>query len=63
MKAPRVWNFKVRPARGGGFLAWCARADNLGDGPMDIAAHEEVHFEFGTTADEAMAKLRAEVLS
>lgn len=59
------WYFKVRPVRDdpGNWLAWCARTPNLGNGPLKIDPWEETHFEFGETADAAMAKLKAEVLN
>jgi hypothetical protein len=59
------WNFKVRMARNRGkiqFLAWCARTPDLRDGPLEIPLSEEVHFEFADTAEEALSKLKREVL-
>jgi hypothetical protein len=35
----------------------------LGDGPLDIHFSEEVHFEFASTAEAAIAALKSEVLS
>lgn len=60
-----MWHFKVRPSRTrpGEFVAWCAKTEDLGDGPLDIDPSEDVYFEFGKSADEAMTKLRAEVLN
>jgi hypothetical protein len=59
------WHFAVRPSRNGapGFIAWCAKAAALGDGPMDIPFDEEVHFAISrVSADEALAKLKRSVL-
>lgn len=59
------WQFKVRPVRRpspfGKFIAWTARTEDLGDSPLDVAFDKECHFEFGQTADEALAKLKKEV--
>jgi hypothetical protein len=57
------WFFAARPTRcGDRYLAWCAKTAELGDGPMAIPASEEVHFEFGWSADEALEKLYKELL-
>lgn len=57
------WRFAVRPGRNGvgGFIAWCARTDALGGGPLDVDGGLAVHFQFGATAEEALSQLRAEV--
>jgi hypothetical protein len=59
----KVWHFKAKPLRdGGGFMGWCARTPDLGEGPMSIDfAEEVVHFEFGKTEDDVIGKLRREV--
>lgn len=60
-----TWHFKARPSRTikGEFIAWCAKTEELGDGPLDVAFDLEVHFEFGSSEDEALSKLRKEVLN
>lgn len=45
------------------FIAWCAQSDDLGNGPLDIPFDIDVHFEFASSEDEAIRKLKAEVLS
>lgn len=62
--AEREWQFRVRRCRNGlpGFVAWCARTHDLGNGPLDVSAAEETHFEYGPTAEEALGKLKREVL-
>jgi hypothetical protein len=61
------WHFKVRLSNAGygkEYLAWCAHVGvDLRNGPLQIALDEEVHFEFGTTPEEALSKLRREVLN
>ena len=63
MKRLRIghYGFAVRPCRNGalGFLAWCKVGDTVADGPMTELG--EVWFEFGGSADEAVAKLAREV--
>jgi hypothetical protein len=56
-----VWFFAARPCRNGlsGFIAWCKRSDLSGEGPMEEFG--DVYFEFGSTADEAIALLAREV--
>jgi hypothetical protein len=60
------WHFKVKRTRSGSplpFLAWCAKTPMLGNSPLDMDFTErEVYFEFGETADEALTKLKKEVL-
>lgn len=61
----RQWHFKVRPVRNsvlGEYIAWCSQTPNLGNGPLEIPASEDVYFEFGPTEAEALRKLMAEVL-
>jgi hypothetical protein len=58
------WRFKVRPTRyGQEWLAWCAKTDNLGDGPLSVDFGLDCHFEFGSTAEDALSKLKREVLN
>ena len=63
------WYFKVRPSRAGmgsdkAFLAWCAKTPYLSDGPISVQLWgEEVYSTFGRTADEALSKLKREVLN
>jgi hypothetical protein len=59
----REWHFRARLARNGSeFIAWCARTPELRNGPLEVDLSEEVYFEFGSTAEEAIAKLKREVL-
>jgi hypothetical protein len=59
-----MWFFKVRECtHSEQFIAWCAKTAYLGNSPMDIPAHEEVHFDFGATPEEALSKLKREVLN
>lgn len=58
------WFFEVRPTRNVvGYIAWCAKTNKLGDGPLDVAFNEEVHFAFGSTAQAALGELKREVFS
>lgn len=62
----KPWRFRSRPTRRGErFIAWCARVSyaELGNGPMDVNPNEEVHFEFGKTHEDALARLKRLVLS
>jgi hypothetical protein len=45
------------------FIAWCAKTEDLGNGPLEVDFAHECHFEFGATADEALAKLKAQVFN
>lgn len=64
MTDTKCWRFAVRACRNGaGFIAWCAKSDDLANGPLEVDATEEVHFEFGPTADEALGRLKRSVLS
>jgi hypothetical protein len=66
---PSEWRFKVKRSKFDAliprhqFIAWCAKTDELGDGPMDVDFSLEVHFEFGATAEDALRKLKQEVCS
>ena len=54
------WHFKTRACQQTpGWLAWCARTAELGNGPMDVHPRHDVHFKFGETEEEALQKLRA----
>lgn len=55
------WGFAVRPCKNGaiGFLAWCKRGDTIADSPM--AENGQVWFQFGESADDAIAKLAREI--
>lgn len=60
------WYFKVkktRPGSMGRYLAWCARTPHLGEGPLDVPFEFETHAEFADTSEEALEKLRREVLN
>lgn len=57
------WHFKARPSIRGGFIAWCARTPDLGNGPLDVDWSMDVRFAFGETAEEALAAVKREVLS
>jgi len=55
------WRFKARrtsAVSGGGWMAWCAKTDDLKNGPLEIDDSIEVHFEFGATEEEALSKLK-----
>ena len=57
----RDWNFKAKQTSPNRWLAWAARVDDLGEGPMDIKAlppHVTVHFEFGDSEEDALDKLK-----
>lgn len=61
------WRFAVRKTIRGipshAWIAWCAKGiDDLGGGPLDIPLDVEVYSQFGASRDEAVAKLKAEVL-
>ena len=62
-----MWQFKVRPVLRpsplGKYLAWCARTTDLGNSPLDVDFAEEVHAEYGETAEEALLKLKKEVFN
>jgi hypothetical protein len=58
------WWFIARPRiLAPGSMAWCAKTPALGANPLDVDIGQDVHFEFGETADEALRKLKAEVLN
>ena len=61
------WYFKVRPVHHpsvlGEYIAWCAHTPDLRDGPLEVDLAEEVYSQFGSSAEDALAKLKAEVLS
>lgn len=57
------WQFTAKPGKDGGFIAWCAKCEYLGNGPLEIPLDVEVYFEFGETAEEAIAKLKRGVLN
>jgi hypothetical protein len=60
----RDWNFKVKQAQDGTWLAWAARVDDLGDGPLDMKALPptiEVHYEFGANAEAALQNLKRSI--
>jgi hypothetical protein len=59
----RGWYFRVRRCRqSAGFIAWCAKSEHLGDGPMDVPSNMECHFEFAATAEGALTRLQAEIM-
>ena len=57
----REWHFRVRPARGGGFIAWAAQTPDLGDGPSDVPDGEVVYFLLEETEQEALQRLQDDV--
>lgn len=58
------WYFECREAKIiEGFLAWCAKTPDLGEGPLDVPFELTVYFEFGSTAEEALKKLKRQVLT
>jgi hypothetical protein len=57
------WRFKARKTRDDReWLAWCAKTDDLGDGPLLVDLSLDCHFEFGSTEEDALSKLKREVL-
>jgi len=58
------WYFKVRKTRTGDeFIAWCAKTSLLGNGPLQVGLDEDVFCQFGRTEQEALDKLKREVLN
>lgn len=59
------WFFAVRPMRSdpGTFVAWAAQTRQLGEGPLFVDPRLSVYFEFGTTANEAVNKLKRDLAS
>jgi hypothetical protein len=54
----RLWHFRVRPARGGGFIAWASKSPEMGDGPHEVPRGEVVYFLLDDTEQEALARLQ-----
>jgi hypothetical protein len=54
------WRIASRPPRDGGFIAWAKFGEIHGTHPIDEPG-EHAWFEFGSTRDEAISKLRAEL--
>ena len=59
-----TWNFAVRKMNHApGYVAWCAKTKELGNGPLEVEWGLEVHVEIADTADGALAKLKREVFN
>jgi hypothetical protein len=54
----RLWHFRVRPARGGGYIAWAAQTPELGDGPDEVPLGEIVYYLLEDTKREALLRLQ-----
>ena len=60
----KPWCFKVKQMAGSrDFVAWCAQTPDLGNSPLEVDLSLDVRFAFGATANEALSKVRAEVLN
>ncbi len=55
------WQFRVRPARSGGYVAWAAKTPELGESPMDVPRGGVVLFLFDDDEDEALQRLKRQV--
>jgi hypothetical protein len=60
-KAPatdlRLWHFRVRPARGGGFIAWASKSP-----PEDVPLGEVVYYRLDDSEQEALHCLQEVLL-
>lgn len=56
------WTFRVRPSRSGGYLAQAVKGKFASEDVIS-AGNRDLWFNYGRTADEAMQKVAAEVLS
>jgi hypothetical protein len=59
------WRYRCRPGRNGvkGWIAFAKRGCFVSEWGHEIFEPGDLWFEFGTTEDEALAKLQAEVCS
>ena len=58
-----TWFFKAKQIGTDRWLGWCAKTSDLGNGPLDIAANEDVRFEYGPSEEDVLSRLRIEVLN
>lgn len=57
------WYFASRLVRDGQeWIAWCAKTTDLGEGPLSVPFDLDCYFEFGATEEDAISKLKREVL-
>ncbi len=56
------WHIRVGAARNGGYVAWAAKTPKLGEGPTDVPPGEVVLFLFDDSEDEALARLKQQVI-
>lgn len=56
------WYFRVTRSRNKNWIAWCARSPLVAHTPMWEPPSTSVWFRYGQTKEEAIAKLKAEVL-
>ena len=61
MTEPGEWHLRVRPARGGGYVAWAAKMPNLGEAPNDVPRGVVVLFLFDDSEEEALQRLTQEI--
>jgi hypothetical protein len=63
------WYFRARECRNGTwandkkYIGWCAQTPFLGNGPIDIGFDYDVRFQFGSSENEVLGRLKAEVLT
>ena len=59
-----AWHYRVRPVRsGGGYVAWAAMTQELGDAPMDVAPGHVVLSLYDDSEDEALHRLKLAITS
>ncbi len=58
-----TWFFNARQVGPDRWLGWCAKTSSLGNGPLEIATNEEVHFEYGPREEDVLSRLLIEVLN
>lgn len=56
------WYFRVTRSKNKNWIAWCAKDPIFAHSPLWESASTKVWFEYGQTKEEAIAKLKAEVL-
>jgi hypothetical protein len=58
----RLWHFRVRPARGGGFIAWASKSPDPGDEPHEVPLGELVYYLLDDTEQQALHRLQETLL-
>jgi hypothetical protein len=58
----RLWHFRVRPARGDGYIAWASKSPELGNGPEDVPLGEVVYFLLDDSEEDALHCLQGVLL-